>query len=142
MSSTKRGTKRVELDQYPTPKWCVHRLLEAVDLPAGRWLEPCAGAGNIINAVSEVRSDVKWDAWEIDPKYKDSLHGRSEVVNTTIGDATMLGVPSAVGLMEPYSVIITRLLLTRPHRPARVAPRSGNPVDRRLCRREMQARLS
>ena len=25
-------------DYYPTPAWCVRRLLEAVDLPGGRWL--------------------------------------------------------------------------------------------------------
>ena len=45
MSATNRGAVRNEHDFYPTPAWCVHRLLEAVPLPAGRWLEPCVGDG-------------------------------------------------------------------------------------------------
>lgn len=52
-------------DAYPTPVWCVHRLLEAVPLPGGRWLEPSAGDGAIIRAVNAVRSDVEWTAVEL-----------------------------------------------------------------------------
>lgn len=65
MSSTSRGGKRNESDYYPTPAWCVHRLLEKVNLPAGKWLEPCAGHGDIIAAVNETRSDVIWTANEL-----------------------------------------------------------------------------
>ena len=59
----KKGV-RVEQDVYPTPAWCVRRLLEKVPLPGGYWLEPCAGEGHIISAVSRVRTDVAWHAVE------------------------------------------------------------------------------
>lgn len=62
MSATNRGGTRNEEDFYATPAWCVHRLLEKVKLPAGRWLEPGAGDGAIIRAVT--RSDVAWVAVE------------------------------------------------------------------------------
>jgi len=63
MSATNRGGKRSEADNYPTPPWCVQRLVEAVELPAGNWLEPAAGDGAIIRAVG--RRDVRWTACEI-----------------------------------------------------------------------------
>lgn len=69
MSSTKRGGQRSEADEYPTPPWAVHRLLEdeyaAPCFPGGKWLEPGAGDGAIIRAVYEVRSDVFWTALEL-----------------------------------------------------------------------------
>lgn len=52
MSATNRGSDRIAHDAYPTPPWCVHRLLEACPLPGGVWLEPCAGEGAIIAAVN------------------------------------------------------------------------------------------
>lgn len=48
MSATNRGAGRVEEDNYPTQAWPVRRVLEAVRLPRGSWLEPCAGEGSII----------------------------------------------------------------------------------------------
>lgn len=67
MSSTKRGRARQRADNYPTPGWAVRRFLEAVDLPNGRWLEPCAGDGAIIDAVHSKRDPTKieWSAYEI-----------------------------------------------------------------------------
>lgn len=65
MSSAGRGAIRREDDAYYTPAWCVRRLLEALPLPGGRWLEPSAGGGAIIRAVNDVRQDVKWTAIEI-----------------------------------------------------------------------------
>lgn len=65
MSATGRGAVRVEADFYGTPAFCVHRLLEALELPGGLWLEPSAGEGAIIHAVNVTRSDVKWAAFEI-----------------------------------------------------------------------------
>ncbi len=65
MSATNRSGVRVPLDVYPTPTWCVHRLLEEIELPGGHWCEPCAGDGAIIRAVNEVRKDVVWSAVEI-----------------------------------------------------------------------------
>jgi hypothetical protein len=64
MSKTKhRGEWRV--DYYPTPAWCVRRLLEAVDLPGGRWLEPAVGDGAIVRAVNAVRSNVVWTTIDV-----------------------------------------------------------------------------
>lgn len=68
MSSTSRGGKRNESDVYPTPSWCVHRLLEHLPCPvSGLWLEPAAGDGAIIRAVEEVNPSKKriWTAVEL-----------------------------------------------------------------------------
>ena len=65
MSSTGRGAVREPHDFYATPAWCVHRLLEKVRLPGGRWLEPCAGDGAIIRATRALRADVAWSAVEL-----------------------------------------------------------------------------
>lgn len=65
MSSTNRSSDRKPYDFYPTPKWCVDRLLDEVVLPGGRWLEPGAGTGSIIKAVNARRQDVRWTAVEI-----------------------------------------------------------------------------
>lgn len=68
MSATNRGRERIKDDAYLTPSWSVHRLLEKITLPAGRWLEPCAGEGAIIRAVNEKRKDVVWGAAEVRPE--------------------------------------------------------------------------
>lgn len=65
MSSTNRGGQRSEADNYPTPKWPVHRLLEKCHLPGGLWLEPGGGEGNIVRAVNEQRTDVTWWSAEL-----------------------------------------------------------------------------
>lgn len=64
MSATGRSNVRDPADFYSTPAWCVYRLLEAVELPGGLWIEPTAGEGAIIKAVSEKRHDVIWHAVE------------------------------------------------------------------------------
>lgn len=52
-------------DYYPTPAWCVRRLLEALRFPPwGRWLEPSAGDGAIIRAVHEF-GQPQWTAVEL-----------------------------------------------------------------------------
>ncbi len=51
---------------FPTPSWVVDRLLDELPLPGGRWLEPAAGDGSIIQAVNRRRSDVRWTAIELD----------------------------------------------------------------------------
>ena len=65
MSATGRGAERREADYYPTPAWCVLRLLDHVELPGRVWLEPSAGEGHIIRAVTSVRTDVLWTACEL-----------------------------------------------------------------------------
>ena len=67
MSSTNRGGKRSEADDYPTPYWCTERLIDLKDvLPGGRWCEPGAGDGNIIMAIK--RQDVTFDLYELRKK--------------------------------------------------------------------------
>lgn len=67
MSSTNRGGARLNNDAYYTPAWCVHRLLEAVTLPGGVWVEPCVGKGSIINAINMLRHDISWFTNDIVP---------------------------------------------------------------------------
>jgi hypothetical protein len=74
VSATKRGSSiRAAYDDYSSFRWNVDRLLEAVDPPGGAWLEPCAGAGTIIEAVNAKRNDVTWAAVEIQAKYEAPL---------------------------------------------------------------------
>lgn len=84
MSATGRSDVRVESDFYATPAWCVYRLLEAVDLPHGEWLDPCAGDGAILRA-GPSSFDVTWTAVEIRPECEQSIRnaGASKIV---IGD--------------------------------------------------------
>lgn len=60
MSATNRGAVRHKDDFYQTPSWCVHRLIERLDLPVGTWLEPCAGDGAIVRAVNEKIGGIEW----------------------------------------------------------------------------------
>lgn len=73
MSSTSRGSQRIELDVYATPDWCVRRILEEIDFPGGRWLEPCAGDGSLIHAVNAFRPDISWSVGEIREEMRLSL---------------------------------------------------------------------
>jgi hypothetical protein len=63
VSATNRAAVRDELDRYDTPAWCVHRLLERVQLPAGPWLEPACGDGAIYRAVTERYLNA--DSWTL-----------------------------------------------------------------------------
>jgi hypothetical protein len=107
MSATGRGTEREAHDAYPTPPWTVWRLLEALDLPGGLWLEPCAGDGAIIRAVNEKRSDVRWAACEVRPECEPELNACG-VERVEIGDFFALpqwSIP--VSPAGPISVVIT-----------------------------------
>jgi hypothetical protein len=78
VSATNRGAERISNDAYPTPSWCVRRLLDACPLQYGVWLEPCAGDGAIIDAVESVedenqekhgrRGRILWHGCEIRPE--------------------------------------------------------------------------
>jgi len=94
MSATKQGSKvRVAYDDYASYRWTIDRLLEAVDLPAGAWLEPCAGAGTIIEAVAARRADVAWAAVEIQPKYEAPLRKLiPSQAHVAIGDFVALAI--------------------------------------------------
>lgn len=84
MSSTNRGSQRVAADHYPTPSWCVHRLLETVDLPHGRWLEPCAGNGAIIDACNSMRAGLRWSAMELRPTCRAALSERVDAAESLL----------------------------------------------------------
>ena len=103
MSSTNRGSQRNRADNYPTPTWCVRRLLEAVKLPGGTWLEPTAGAGAIIEGVNAVRDDIEWTAVELRSECRGPL---GKLVGDTrrvhIADFTEF---SPAGVKEPNVVI-------------------------------------
>lgn len=53
MSSTRNAENYIS--NWETPMWCVRRLVEAVNLTPGWWLEPGAGNGRIIRAMEEDR---------------------------------------------------------------------------------------
>lgn len=99
MSATNRGSERVESDYYPTPAWCVHRLLDEVRLPSGAWLEPCAGDGAIIRASRCVLTGAQWAAMELREEMRAPLSG---LCPTTIGDF----LASDLGAAR-YDVILT-----------------------------------
>lgn len=94
MSSTKRGGQRSEADNYPTPEWVPHRLLEdefaKKHLRGGRWLEAGAGDGAIIRSVNMVRSDIQWTALE----YREEC----------TGDLIKAVGPDGIVLIENYIV--------------------------------------
>lgn len=100
MSARGRGSEVQPSEFYPTPPWCVRRILGELDLPGGRWLEPSAGDGAIIHAVNDVRKDVTWTAIEIREECRAALE---PLALTTIGDFTgIYPIPFAT----PYKVAI------------------------------------
>tara|TARA_R100000664_G_scaffold1650_1_gene4254 strand:+ start:6068 stop:6727 length:660 start_codon:yes stop_codon:yes gene_type:complete len=88
VSSTNRGGKRSPADYYPTPAWCVDRLLERLGagvLPTSgsRWVEPCAGEGDIVRAVGPA---PKWHLNELRDTCRPILTGLVAPENVTHHD--------------------------------------------------------
>ena len=55
-----------EAEFYPTPAWCVRRILEAVDIgptPQQLWLDPCVGGGAIVRAVEATCKQTTRALW-------------------------------------------------------------------------------
>lgn len=76
MSAKGRGAPSYAFDEYSTPAWCVHRLLDRVKLAVGKlWLEPCAGDGSLIHAINSHWSTgkINWHTNEIQEKYLNQL---------------------------------------------------------------------
>ena len=69
-----------------TPPWCVHRLLERLELPRGLWYEPCAGEGAIVQAVGRHHPTVEWWLNELRPETEDVLRRLDPMARITIGD--------------------------------------------------------
>lgn len=99
---------RSPADYYPTPAWCVHRLLEAVALPGGVWFDPCAGDGAIIRAVNEVRTPrPTWAGCEIRPACAPVLRAaglRGDVTGDFLSIAPTWGGADVVLTNPPYSL--------------------------------------
>jgi hypothetical protein len=91
---------------YPTPPWVTHRFIErAVSLPKGSWLEPCAGNGDIIQAVNDViEKPVYWHANEIRSETESDLRKMANQV--TISDFIAWETPPP-GSPTKFDVIIT-----------------------------------
>jgi hypothetical protein len=94
-----------------TPAWAVDRLFEKFARPVGRrWLEPCAGEGGIITAVSSAIWRICWTAVEtrkdcIAPLAKivgSVKHAQGRVIH---GDFFQY-VTSATGIDDRYDVAI------------------------------------
>jgi hypothetical protein len=84
VSAAGRGAERREHDYYPTPAWCVRRIVEALGLPRGTWLEPSAGDGAIVREVRAHAARVV--AMEIRAECRDDLV-RSGADVLHLGDA-------------------------------------------------------
>lgn len=70
-----RRKPRMVLDDYPTPAWCVRRLVEAAPSLqfCGRFLEPSAGSGAIIRACASAGVTAEWTAVELDSRHDMAL---------------------------------------------------------------------
>lgn len=97
---------------YPTPEWCVHRLLDEVELPVGIWLEPACGDGAIVRAAeahSERYRGVRW--WLCDVR-EDALNAAVEAASLLTyqewcGDFTSVAEDRVRHLRGVASVAIT-----------------------------------
>ena len=97
MSATNRGTKRRDNDFYPTPDDAINALLDALPLRGGwRVLEPGAGSGNIVKALSRYEG-MHIDALEIREEEREHLEPLADRV--IIGDYM-------TAELEPYDLII------------------------------------
>lgn len=69
MSSTNRqeqGLDEIGAEFYPTPAWCVDRILAAERLSGEKpWLEAGAGEGHIIRSALAVRPEIRFHAVEL-----------------------------------------------------------------------------
>lgn len=103
MSATNRGAVRRAMDYYPTPAWCVRRILEAVPLPRGRWVEPSAGDGSIVREIRAAADFVT--ALELRAECRGDLE-RSGADAVVIDDALAAPWPSAdvVIANPPYAL--------------------------------------
>ena len=99
MSSTSRGGQRSPADYYPTPSSCVASLMKTIRLPGGNWLEPAAGDGAIVRAIT--RRNVKWSLGELRQTEQAKLRAAAPKGQITIGDFLAVTAPGH------FSVAIT-----------------------------------
>jgi hypothetical protein len=113
MSATGRGLARIPSDNYPTPEWATHRLIDRVlrksIFPlASEALEPCAGDGSIIRAFKShpgiVNWPIAWTASDIRPECASALAALAYKVR--IGDFRAIG--------DWFGAVRPRLTITNP----------------------------
>lgn len=108
MSSTKRGGVRSSADVYKTEAWVVDCLMNAgPDLPGGLWLEPCAGTGNIVDAVNAHRSDVSWMLTEVLEEQCTVLRERYTapiLCQSSLEPMALPGIPDVIITNPPFSL--------------------------------------
>jgi hypothetical protein len=118
--SNKKKSPRESFDFYPTPGWCVERLLETGALScvsnSSIWFEPAAGDGRIIKAVRSFHADnglcqPTWLAAEIQPRFHESLSKLVESNNILIDNFLTLDLaeriqvtPDVIIGNPPYSL--------------------------------------
>lgn len=106
MSATNRSGARRRHDSYLTPAWATDLVLDALPLPGGSWMDPCAGDGAIIKAVNDRRDDVTWTAVEIRPNCENKLRSLSPA-GLLIADFLALTNPPRVDVVitnPPYKL--------------------------------------
>jgi hypothetical protein len=118
MSATKRGGQRRENDFYPTPAWCVRRLLEEVIATyfpwadESVWLEPCAGTGAIVTAVDDWFTAQRQETpvWLINEPHQpipsDTQHTRFDYLTSEAGVALRKHAPDFAITNPPFSVAL------------------------------------
>jgi hypothetical protein len=82
----------------------VHRLVEALHLPGGPWLEPAAGNGAIIRAIG--RTDIEWTACELREAERATLTALVPCDRVFIGDFTAPQIQNALNGTR-FAVAIT-----------------------------------
>lgn len=88
MSSTNRGRPRQGYDLYRTPAWCVRVALKAGLLKAtsGYIIDPCAGDGSLLRALSESYDPSILRANEIREAERSALEAMLQPGHVTIGN--------------------------------------------------------
>lgn len=134
MSSTGRKQDREASDNYPTPSWCVRRLLEAVTLPPGVWVEPAVGEGAIVKAVDAIRADCAWVTNDVRPVPGSARRSYAHGTASFVGDVddmlgSMAASEGAVAVVEG-ALGAANVLITNP--PFSLA-REFIETSKRLC---------
>lgn len=108
----KKKAKGGRFEDYPTPRWCIERFIEAD--PA--WLdecksalEPCAGRGRIIDVFEDCGVELKWSAIEIQPRFRRLLQ---ETVGSTDRGRVVCGNADRSDVY-PYPNVLD-LIITNP----------------------------
>lgn len=129
MSATNRGSERKPYDFYITPEYAIRSAVEGITLPVGRWVEPCAGNGQIIRTVNAMKPGIEWTAIDVREECRSDLEALLPKQQVTIADflnCTLDGPEFDVAITNPpyglalevigrammmarYVVVLTRL---------------------------------